>query len=136
MIREAGLKQTEHRLCILTRVSKSKSPIVASKLIEDIKKKYHIDQATVYRNLTALENAGLINKFSHSIIGSNSSHAHYEMVSDDVYSKVMCSNCETIEKVHGISTDELSKKISKKSKHFKTSNVLTLELYALCKSCT
>ena len=130
MLRESGLKYTEHRFNILNRMSKSKTPIPAQKLIDDLKKKHDIDQATVYRNLTNLESAGLIIKSNY-----NHDYAHYEMNMGDAYHKVICSRCNVIENVAGINADEVLKKIAKKSKKFNASKVVTFEIYATCKSC-
>ena len=135
MIKEAGLKYTEHRYNILNKIAKSKSPISAHKLIEDIKKKYDIDQATVYRNLTSLEQVGIIKKSAHKISSDSHSHAHYEVNTGEYHHKVICNNCETIEKVSGINTEDLLKKIVKKSKKFNTSNIVNFEVYGLCKVC-
>ncbi len=137
LIKNSGLKYTEHRFNILMRVSKSKSSIAAHKLIEDMKKKYDIDQATVYRNLISLEEAGIIKKSSHKVIGSSHGHAHYEVSTDEVFQKVICNKCETIEKISSknFNFDDVLKKIIKKSKKFKTGNVLAFEIYGLCNGC-
>lgn len=130
-IKDSGLKNTEHRLAILTRISKVKQPIAVHKLIEDLKKKYDIDQATVYRNLTSLEEVGIITRSDY-----NHGHAHYEMSSDEVVHKIICSNCETIEKINASYFDESLKKLIKKSKKFfGSATKSSVDIYGLCKSC-
>ncbi len=131
LIKESDLKLTEHRLAVLTRVSKSKSPVAVHKLIEDLKKRYDIDQATVYRNLTSLEESGIISRFDY-----NHGHAHYEMTSDEVVHKIICNNCEIMEKINASYFEESLKKLVKKSKKFSTVNTSpSVDIYGLCKSC-
>ena len=132
IIKEAGLKITEHRLAVLTRISKVKSPITVHKLIEDLKKKYDIDQATVYRNLTLLEEYHIITRSDY-----NHGHAHYEMASGEVVHKIICSNCETMEKINASYFEEALKKLTKKSKKFNSSSTSpSVDIYGLCKSCS
>jgi Fur family ferric uptake transcriptional regulator len=131
LIKDSGLKNTEHRLAILTRISKVKSPIAVHKLIEDLKKKYDIDQATVYRNLTSLEEVGILARSDY-----NHGHAHYEMSSDEVVHKIICNNCETMEKINASYFEEALKKLTKKSKKFQSSATNpSVDIYGLCKSC-
>ncbi len=131
LIKESNLKLTEHRLAVLTRVSKAKSPVAVHKLIEDLKKRYDIDQATIYRNLTSLEEVGLVSRFDY-----NHGHAHYEMSSDEVVHKIICNNCETMEKINAIYFEESLKKLVKKSKKFSTTSTNpSVDIYGLCKSC-
>lgn len=131
LIKESNLKLTEHRLAVLTRVSKAKSPVAVHKLIEDLKKRYDIDQATIYRNLTSLEEVGLVSRFDY-----NHGHAHYEMSSDEIVHKIICNNCETMEKINAIYFEESLKKLVKKSKKFSTTSTNpSVDIYGLCKSC-
>lgn len=130
LIKESGLKLTEHRINILLKISKSRVPIAVHKLIEDLQKKSDIDQATVYRNLSTLEESGLVRRFDY-----NHGHAHYELADTEDVSKIICPSCETIEKIAGISLDDVVKKMYKKSKKFKTSKDLKVEIYSNCKSC-
>ena len=132
IIKKYDLKVTEHRLAILTRVAKSKTPIAAHKLIEDLKKHIDIDQATVYRNLVTLEESGVIRRYDY-----NHGHAHYEL-SDQHEPKhqIVCSNCETIENIaNNVTLDEALKKMLRKSKKFKNINQETVQIYGLCKNC-
>ena len=131
LIKDSGLKNTEHRLAVLTRVSKAKQPIAVHKIIEDLKKKYDIDQATVYRNLTSLEESGIVTRFDY-----NHGHAHYEMATDEIVHKIICNSCETIEKINASYFEESLKKLVKKSKKFSGSSTnSSVDIYGLCKSC-
>ena len=130
MIKSHDLKYTEHRYAVLYRVAKSKTPIGVQKIIEDLQKKYHIDTATVYRNLKSLEEAGLINKFDF-----NTGYAYYELATDEVVHKIICNTCQNIEKVSGVVFDEALKKVIRKSKKFNTTSYATITVYGYCKNC-
>ncbi|MDQ5957503.1 MAG: Fur family transcriptional regulator, ferric uptake regulator [Patescibacteria group bacterium] len=130
MIRESGLKLTDHRVNILFKISKARSATPAYKLIEDLKKKYDIDQATVYRNLKSLEESGLVRRFDY-----NHGHSHYEIYDEENSNKIICPNCETVEKISGINLDEIVKKLYKKSKKFKSAKELKIDIYSNCKNC-
>ncbi len=130
MIKEGGLRLTDHRLLVLEIVSKQKHPITVYELVDLLRKKENIDQATVYRNLASLHEAGLLRR-----LDFNHGHAHYELETGRASHSIVCSNCETIEKVEGISIDDVVKKMLKKSKKFKETRTHSMELYGLCRSC-
>jgi Fe2+ or Zn2+ uptake regulation protein len=74
MVQEAGLRVTDHRLTVLAYVAKTRHPITVYELVESLRKKNDIDQATVYRNLSSLHEAGLLRR-----LDFNHGHAHYEL---------------------------------------------------------
>ncbi len=131
MIQEAGLRITGHRITVLSTVAKVKQPITVYELVEVLRKKENIDQATVYRNLSVLHEAGLLRR-----LDFNHGHAHYELETGRASHQLVCHTCETIEKIEGISIDDAVKKMLKKSKKFKNATTHSIEIYGLCKSCT
>lgn len=130
MLQEAGLRVTGHRLTILATVAKVKQPITVYELVEVLRKKHNIDQATVYRNLSSLHEAGLLRR-----LDFNHGHAHYELETGRASHQLVCQKCETIEKIEGISVEDAVKKMLKKSKKFKNTTTHSIEIYGLCKSC-
>lgn len=130
MLKEAGLRVTEHRILVLETVSKVKSPVTVYELVEVLRKKGNIDQATVYRNLSSLHEAGLLRRFDF-----NHGHAHYELETGRPTHSLICSTCETIEKIEGISIDDVVKKMVRKSKKFNRTTTHSMEIYGVCKSC-
>lgn len=130
MLKEAGLRVTDHRLAVLDAVAKVKQPVTVYELVDVLRRKENIDQATVYRNLSSLHEAGLLRR-----LDFNHGHAHYELETGRASHQFVCSNCETIEKIEGISIDETVKKMLKKSKKFKEMRTHSMEIYGLCKSC-
>jgi Fur family ferric uptake transcriptional regulator len=130
MIQSADLRVTKHRLLVLDTLAKVRQPVTVYELVDELRKKEDIDQATVYRNLSSLHEAGLLRRFDF-----NHGHAHYELETGRATQALVCSNCETIEKIDGISIDETIKKMLKKSKKFKQTTTHSMEIYGLCRSC-
>lgn len=130
MIKEAGLRVTNHRLAVLSYLSKVKQPVTVYELVDALRKKDNIDQATVYRNLSSLHESGLLRR-----LDFNHGHAHYELETGRASHRLVCSNCEVVEKIEGIGVDDIVKKMLKKSKKFKSISTHSIEVYGLCKSC-
>lgn len=130
MLKEADLRVTNHRLLVLETAAKQKQPTTVYELVDMLRKKEDIDQATVYRNLASLHEAGLLRR-----LDFNHGHAHYELETGRPSHSIVCSNCETIEKVEGVSIDDVVKKMLKKSRKFRETRTHSMEIYGLCKSC-
>ena len=130
MIKEAGLRITTHRVAILALVAKVKQPLTVYELLETLRKKEDIDQATVYRNLSTLHESGLLRR-----LDFNHGHAHYELETGRASHQLVCQSCETLEKIEGVSIDDAVKKMLKKSKKFKNTSTHSIEIYGLCKTC-
>jgi len=130
MLQEAEMRVTDHRLAVLGAVAKAKQPITVYELSEILRKKDSIDQATVYRNLSSLHEAGLLRR-----LDFNHGHAHYELETGRSSHQLVCQSCETIEKIEGVSIDDAVKKMFKKSKKFKNTTSHSIEIYGSCKKC-
>jgi Fe2+ or Zn2+ uptake regulation protein len=130
MLKESELRVTDHRLAVLSYLSKVRQPVTVYEIIEVLRKKEDIDQATVYRNLSSLHEAGLLRR-----LDFNHGHAHYELETGRASHQLVCAKCETIEKIEGISIDDTVKKMLKKSKKFKNTTTHSVEIYGLCKAC-
>lgn len=130
MLQESGLRVTDHRILVLSFFTKSRAPTTVYELLESLRKKEDIDQATVYRNLSALHEAGLLRRMDF-----NHGHAHYELETGRASHQIVCSSCETIEKIEGVPIDDAVKKMIKKSKKFKNTTTHSIEIYGTCKVC-
>lgn len=130
MLKEVSLRVTDHRLAVLNFISRVKQPTNVYEIVSALRKKENIDQATVYRNLLSLHQSGLIRR-----LDFNHGHAHYELETGRASHQIVCGNCETIEKIEGISMDDILKKMMKKSKKFKQTTTNSIEIYGLCRNC-
>lgn len=131
MLKDAGLRVTDHRMLVLETVAKVKQPVTVYELVDELRRKEDIDQATVYRNLSSLHEAGLLRR-----LDFNHGHAHYELETGSALHSIVCNNCETIEKIEGISIEDTVKKMLKKSKKFKTTTTHSMEIYGICRNCS
>jgi Fur family transcriptional regulator, ferric uptake regulator len=131
MLKEYELRITEHRVATLMLLSRSRKPLTVHEVLAILRKKYDIDQATVYRNLGSLHEAGLVRR-----LDFNHGHAHYEFETGKASHSLVCSSCETIEKIEGVSIEDVVKKMVKKSKKFKTTTTHSMEIYGTCKKCS
>lgn len=130
LIKESGLRITPHRMSVLLAVSKVKQPITVYELVAALRKKEDIDQATIYRNLSSLHEAGILRR-----LDFNHGHAHYELETGRASHQIVCGKCETIEKIEGVSIDGAIQKMLNKSKKFKNTTTHSIEIYGVCKSC-
>ena len=130
LLKEAKLRITPHRLAVLSVIANKAEPLTVQVIFDTLRKKYSIDQATIYRNLLSLHEAGLLRR-----LDFNHGHAHYELETGEASSQFVCNKCETIEKLDLKDIDEVIKKASKKSKKFKTLSSHTIEIYGVCKQC-
>ncbi len=130
MLKNAGFRVTEHRVAVLRAVAGARQAITVQALFDSLRNKYVIDQATIYRNLVALEEAQILRRFDF-----NHGHAHYELETGEPSYKVVCGECETIEKLEGAGLGEAMKKLMKKSKKFKKVLSHSVEVYGICKKC-
>ncbi len=130
LLKEAGLRVTDHRLLVLETIAKVRQPITVYELVETLRKKEDIDQATVYRNLASLHEAGILRR-----LDFNHGHAHYELETGRASHQIVCGKCETIEKIEGVSIDGAIQKMLSKSKRFKNTTTHSIEIYGVCKSC-
>jgi Fe2+ or Zn2+ uptake regulation protein len=130
MLQEAGLRVTAHRISVLDSVARAKQASTVYEIVDALRKKENIDQATVYRNLNSLHEAGLLRR-----LDFNHGHAHYELETGKASQQIVCGKCETIEKIDGVSVDGAVQKMIQKSRKFKNTTARSIEIYGICKSC-
>lgn len=130
MLKGAQLRVTPHRLAVISVIANKGEPLTVQTIFDTLRKKYSIDQATIYRNLLSLHESGLLRR-----LDFNHGHAHYELETGAPSSQFVCNKCETIEKLSSQEIDEVIKRISKKSKKFKSLSSHTIEIYGVCKQC-
>lgn len=130
LLRDAHLRVTPHRMAVISVIANKPEPLTVQMIFDTLRKKYSIDQATIYRNLLSLHESGLLRR-----LDFNHGHAHYELETGAPSSQFVCNRCETIEKLSDKEIDDLIKKVSKKSKKFKSLSSHTIEIYGVCKQC-
>ena len=129
ILHDFGVKVTSYRLELLRYMSKSKLPIPASKIIEIMKRKFDMNQATVYRGLKVLMEAQVL-----SVIEINKI-SHYEMNFGESTVLIACSHCGAMDRISKVSLDDIIKKTARYSKKFANISSLNLQVYGICKNC-
>lgn len=130
LLKNASLRITLHRVAIIEVIAKAKMPITVDTLFTILRKKYDIDQATVYRNVSQLLASSLIRR-----LDFNHGHAHYELEQGKISAMFICSRCEIKEKIDAklfTPVLRLAKAKSRKCKQFTTQS---MEVYGLCRGC-
>lgn len=93
LLKQAKLKATPQRLCVLKILSNHMHPTI-DELYEQIKKEYpSISLATVYKNLSALINENLVIE-----VNSPNQKAKYDIY-EHPHIHLVCSNCGNIEDI-------------------------------------
>ena len=94
LIREAGLRCTQSRLTVLQRLVEASAPLSHADLAEELVPDGY-DQATVYRNLTDLTEAGLLNRLD---LGDHIWRFEFrgDEHHDDEHPHFMCTDCGEI----------------------------------------
>lgn len=127
-LRDAKLKATPARRLILDIFSAGCQPINAEFIYHKLKTK-KINQVTVYRTLSSLEQAGMIKR-----VNLRKDSAYYELAANH-HHHVVCKGCGKIESFDTCTLTELSKNILKHSSQFKVIVDHSLELFGYCRHC-
>ncbi|MDO8489990.1 MAG: Fur family transcriptional regulator [bacterium] len=126
-LRQCGLKATPARLAVLAFMAKQKKPLTVERIITHLE----IDQATLYRNLRAMSEKGLMRR-----IELQQGHAHYEIIHEDSdHHHLVCTSCGRIEDFDGCSAQGMLESILARSKYFTTIVQHSFELFGACRAC-
>ena len=132
-LRDAGLRVTQSRIAVLRALQAARQPMSHSDLIDALHSESW-DQATLYRNLNDLVNAGLLQPAAsggrvqgYEMAGSSSparhGHAHF-----------VCNDCGAAECI-----DELKLPPPRHSAHFRRAlkaGTFDIQVRGICDSCT
>lgn len=91
VLRERGLSVTRLRLAIMEALHQSGSVATAAGLLKELRREHQVHKTTVYRNLSALEEAGLLRR-----VPSEERASRYELTcphSMPVHPHFTCRSC-------------------------------------------
>lgn len=128
VLQAGSFKITTGRVLILSALSAAHKPVSVRSLVKLLKGR--IDQATIYRNLLALEKSRIVRK-----VEMKNDKAYFELKDDQDHHHLICVSCGLIEDFYGCNIEGLAHKALKKSKQFSQVSDHSLELFGLCKSC-
>lgn len=128
-LRKNGYKATDARVAILEFFKKSRRPLSAQNIVDNIK--IDINQATIYRTLKSLKEKNIIRQ-----VDLRHNHAHYEFIEKTEHHHIICTHCDRIEDIQHCEIENMRSVVLKQSEHFANIQQHSLEFYGICKSCS
>lgn len=129
ILREKKYKITPTRLAVLEIFYKNDKPIGAEFIYKKLKG--GINEATVYRIISAFEKSGILRK-----VDLRKDSLFFEL-NDDHHHHIICTNCGEIEDFkENREIERLLENIVIESKKFKNIKEHSLELFGCCKVCS
>lgn len=129
ILKEKRYKITGPRLAVFEVLQKAKEPLTIQEILGQTKKN-EVNQATVYRIVSAMEKIGLIKR-----IEWQHGHAHYELAGQKDHHHLICLQCNRTEDVEHQDAGKMEEKVLRNSKHFALIKKHSLEFFGICKSC-
>ena len=126
-LKKERLRITEPRKALLQLLDGAPKPLSAEELHEALGAE-EFDLVTIYRNLDAFENAGIVNR-----IPTESGKSLYELNAEQHhYHHIICRKCHRTEKLDTCEIEKLEKLASDLG-YSEVTHVL--ELYGVCETC-
>lgn len=129
VLRTYSYKATPARLAILELLEQAGKPLSVHQIMQRLRSSHALDQATVYRTMTALKNSGVIRQidFQHG-------HAHFELTTLGDHHHVVCVRCDTVADVYECDLQTMTRQALRQS-GFAAIKDHTLEFFGLCQRC-
>lgn len=122
------MRYSRQREIILNTVRERKTHLIAKEIYDDVKEKLpNISLGTVYRNLNALSEYGLIRKIE---MPQGSDQFDFTLTP---HSHMYCTDCKRVFDIKTTSIDEMKSIIEKENGYQITSTNMVLE--GICKDC-
>ena len=129
LLRKSGHKATPGRLSLLLLLAKADRPLAIHDIIDESKK--GLNQATIYRALESLLEAGIVRR-----VDMQHAHAHYELAEGAKHHHhLICKHCGRVEDVEDCDVGTIEKMVLKRSKAFASIHTHALEFFGLCIKC-
>lgn len=128
ILKEAGFRVTSGRVAVLDVLATSPTPLSTKDIIKKVPAAAKVDQATVYRMLTALREKGIV-----QMVNMEHDHAHWELAGH--HHHVICEQCGSVTELEACDIDALQK-AAKRISGFPTIARHSLEFFGTCATCT
>ena len=132
LLKEKGYKATPARLAILDIFAKNEVPLDAEavyKKLSKLKNCKSINEATVYRTLSAFAEEGILAR-----VDLRKDSIHFEMPFGH-HHHIVCTNCNAVEDFDNSEIETIIGRIVASSSEFKNITEHSLELFGLCTKC-
>jgi Fur family ferric uptake transcriptional regulator len=128
LLGRAGLRPTKQRLAVLNAIAASRTTVTAQDLHAQLRSRgAGIGLATIYRTLSALAEAGVLDTFVQA--GEQS----FRLCRADHHHHLVCVQCGTVEEVEGGEVEEWVKRTAR-SRRFRVSSHRA-DIYGHCPRC-
>jgi Fur family ferric uptake transcriptional regulator len=127
-LRLAGLRVTRQRLAVLAALSVRPDAVTAQDLYEGIRKRRGAPGlATVYRTLTALAEAGVIDTFNRE------GELAYRLCGESHHHHLVCESCGAVQEVEARQVESWIRSVARRRGFVVTGH--TADVYGLCRDC-
>lgn len=133
LLKEKGYKITPARMAIINIFAKSKIPLTAEDVLQELKRDKNnkdTNEATVYRTLASFAKDGVLKR-----IDWRKDSAYFEL-SQEHHHHITCVKCETVEDFESKELEKDLKNVIRSSSKFTNIRDHSLELFGLCKTCS
>lgn len=128
-LREHGFRVTSARVNLLKMLRKIGKPLSIQGILSEWKNAPN--QATVYRILTDLSNAGIVKR-----VDLHTGTAHFEYTPDRPHHHhAICTQCGTVEDIEHCSIDSVQKQVTSNLQKFTKIESHSLEFFGKCNRC-
>ncbi len=127
ILKDNGFRVTPGRVSVLVLLAESPTPLTTKDILHKVKHS-HLDQATIYRMLTALREKGIV-----QMVNMEHDHAHWELAGH--HHHAVCENCGSVVDISKCDLHKLEEDI-KKISGFSSIRRHSLEFFGLCAKCT
>jgi Fe2+ or Zn2+ uptake regulation protein len=126
ILKDAGFRVTTGRVAVLHLLEQSPTPLSIQDILKQVKH-VRLDQATVYRMLTALREKGLV-----QLVNMEHDHAHWELAGH--HHHAVCESCGKVLDISKCDLHRLEEEIKTVS-GFASLHRHSLEFFGLCAAC-
>jgi Fe2+ or Zn2+ uptake regulation protein len=129
LLRTGGYKATPGRIALLHTLFSSKKPLSIKEIVRELASS-KVDQATVYRILSILEDLGVVRQ-----VNLRHGHADYEFVDANDHHHLVCVKCKRVEDIPGCDPEQVGRQVLAQAKSFSRITQHSFEFFGVCKSC-
>lgn len=127
-LKEAGLRVTRARLDILSVLSSNTKPLSAEAVWKALGSE-NVDQATIYRNLNNLFDAGVVTQ-----VDLEHGHAHFELSNLPHHHHAVCMKCDRVVDISSCGVRQIQDQVQAQS-GFDVIERHKLEFFGVCNTC-
>lgn len=128
VLRGIGCRVTQGRVALIEFLAEAKKPMMPKEILENLYEVF--DQATLYRALETLTDAGILRK-----LHLREDESYYYEFAREHHHHIVCIKCGHVEDFSESACDAIMKSALKHSSEFARLDAHTLELSGICKTC-